>query len=109
MPIVKWAAIGVTLLMGLANLGQISQDLNVGWKVVGLVLALAAVVAVAGFVVRASWGTAAIIAIGAANLVAAIVAAVAGVDGWPLGLVLAALGIVFGAVYAPAARSAVAA
>ncbi len=109
MAIVKWAAIGVTLLMGLANFAQIAQDLNAGWKILGLVLAFAALVAVVGFVARKSWGIPAVIAIGAVNLVAAIIGAVAGVDGWPVGLVLAALGILLGAVYAPTARSAVAA
>jgi hypothetical protein len=109
MSIVKWAAIAVTLLMGLANLGQIAQDANVGWKILGLVLAAAALVAVVGVVARRSWGAPAVIAIGAVNLVGAIIAAVSGVEGWQIGVVLSALGIIFGAVYTPASHSAVAA
>ncbi len=101
MTIVKWAAVVVTLLMGLANLGQTAQDVSVALKVLGVVLGLAALVAVVGVLARRRWGAAAIIAIGAGNLGAAIIGAVAGVDGWPIGLVLAALGIVFGGVYAP--------
>jgi hypothetical protein len=109
MVIIKWAAVGVTLLMGLANFGQVTQDVNVGWKIVGLVLALAALAAVVGVVVRASWGTAAVIAIGAVNVVAAIIGAFADVEGWPIGLVLSALGAVLGAVYASTGRQVVAA
>ncbi len=109
MAIVKWAAAAVTLLMGLANLGQVTQDTNLRWQVVGLVLAVAALVAVVGLVAGRSWGRTAVIAIGAVNLVAALVAAVAGLDGWPVAVVLSSLGIVLGAVCTPAARSAVAA
>lgn len=108
MAIIKWAAVGVTGLMGLANLGQIGQD-NVAWKILGLILALAAGVAVVGFISRRNWGTNAIIAIGAVNVVAALVGAVTGVDGWPVGLVLSALAILFGFVYAPVPRTEVAA
>lgn len=107
MTIVKWAAAGVTLLMGLANLGQIAQDVSLALKILGVALALAALVAVVAVLARRRWGAAAVITIGAANLGAAIIGAVAGVDGWPVGLVLAALGIVLGAVYAPTAGSAV--
>ena len=35
---VKWAVVAVTLLMGVANLGQVAQDSTAGWKVLGLVL-----------------------------------------------------------------------
>ena len=109
MAIVKWALIGVTLLMGLANFGQIAQDLDLGWKFVSLVLALAAIVAIVGLIARQSWGTPAAIAVGAVNLVGAIIAAVGSVEGWAVGLVLSALAIILGAVYAPTSRSAVAA
>ncbi len=109
MAIVKWAAVAVTLLMGLGNFGQIDQDTTTGWKIFGLVLAAAALVAVVGFIARKSWAATAVIAIGAVNLLAAIIGAVAGLDGWPIGIVLSALGIVLGAVYRPTARKAVAA
>ena len=109
MAIVKWALIGVTLLMGLANFGQIAQDLNPAWKIVSLVLALAAIVAIVGLVARKSWGTPAIIAIAAVNLVGAIIGAVGSLEGWAVGLVLSALGIILGVVYSPTSRSAVAA
>lgn len=105
MAIVKWAAIGVTALMGLANLGQLGQDLDVGWKILGVVLAVGAAVAVVGFLTRKSWGLTAVIAVGVANVLGAIGGAVAGVDGWPIGLVLAALGPVLAAVYVPTSRA----
>lgn len=107
MVIVKWAAIGITVLMGLANLGQIAQETSVGWKVLGLVLAFAALVAVAGFAARKPWGATAVIAVAAVNLVGAVIGAITGQDGWPVGLVLSVLGIVLGAVYLQAARPAV--
>lgn len=109
MSVVKWAAAAVTLLMGLANIGQVAQATAVGWKVLGVVLAAAAVLAVVGFIAGTSWGATAVITIGAVNLTAAIIAAVAGLDGWPIALVLSTLGIVLGAVYTRAPRSAVAA
>jgi len=109
MAIVKWAVVGVTLLMGLANLGQVGQDIAAAWKVLGIVLATAAVVAVVGLVARKDWGTAAVITVCSVNLLAAIGGAIVGVDGWPVGLVLAALGIVLGAVYRPTSPSGVAA
>ncbi|MGA9102547.1 hypothetical protein [Aeromicrobium sp.] len=109
MTIVKWAAIGVTLLMGLANFGLIAQDLNIGGKILGVVLALAALVAIVGVIARKGWGVPAVIAVGAFNLVGAIIAAVAGMDGWPIGAVLSALGIIFGVVYRTDSRPAVAA
>ena len=109
MAVVKWAAAAVTVLMGLANLGQVAQDNSVGWKVLGLVLAAAALVAVVGLIAGRHWGTTAVIGIGAVNLVAAIIGAVVGLDGWPVAGVLSALGIVLGTVYTPASHSAVAA
>jgi hypothetical protein len=109
MAIVKWAAIGVTLLMGLANFGLIAQDLTIGLKILGVVLALAALVAIVGVIARKSWGVPAVIAVGAFNLVGAIIAAVASMDGWPIGAVLSALGIIFGVIYRTDSRPAVAA
>ena len=109
MALVKWAAVAVTLLMGLANLGQVLQTSGDVVKAVALVLSAGAVVAVVGIVVNASWGAVAIVAVGAVNLGAAVLAGAAGVDGWPIGLVLSAVGIVLGAAYARGSRSAAAA
>ena len=109
MGIVRWAAIAVTALMGLANFGLIGQDVAGAVKVLGVVLALAALAALVGLATRTSWGRSAAIAIGAINAVTALVGAFTGLDGWPIGLVLSALGVVLGAVYSPASRTAVAA
>ncbi len=38
MSVLKRPAVAVTLLRGLADLGQVSQATTVGWKVLGLVL-----------------------------------------------------------------------
>lgn len=106
MRIAKWAAIAVTLLMGLANLGLIAQS-NLGLKILGPVLALAALGAVVGFATQKPWGARAVIAVGTVNLVAAIVGAVVGLDGWAVGLVLSGLAIVLVAVSNPDTRKVV--
>ena len=105
MGIVKWTAVAVTLLMGLANLGQVVQDLSVGWKLLGVVLASAAVGACIGVIAKTSWGLAAIIAVGAANLCAALLGAVNSMEGWPVGVVLATLAILLGVVSLPRSRA----
>ena len=74
MGIAKWAAVAVTILMGLANLGQVAQG-NLGLRVLGPVLAVAALVAVFGVARRRSWGTRSVIVVGAVNVVAALVGA----------------------------------
>lgn len=105
MGIVKWTAVAVTLLMGLANLGQVVQDLSVGWKLLGLVLAAAAVGACIGVIAKAPWGVTAIIVVGAANLCAALLGAAKSMEGWPVGVVLAALAILLGVVSLPRSRA----
>jgi hypothetical protein len=105
MALARWAAVAVTGLMGLANLGLVTQD-NVGLKIVGPVLALAAVIAIIEFARTKTWGFTAIVGVGAVNLVAAIIGAFAGMDGWPIGLVLSALALVLASVSRPStARS----
>lgn len=101
MPVVKWAAVALTLLMGLANLGQVAQDSTVGWKVLGVALAVTALIAVVAFIVGANWGAAAVITVGVVNLAAAIVAAITGLDGWPVAVVLSTLAVVLVALYTP--------
>jgi hypothetical protein len=103
MAIAKWAAVAVTLLMGLANLGLIAQS-NFGLKILGPILAAAALGAVTGLATHKDWGTHAVIAVGTANLVATIVGAIVGLDGWPVGLVLSGLAIVLAAVSNPGTR-----
>jgi hypothetical protein len=67
MRVAKWGAILLTLLMGLANLGELAQS-NETFKIVGPVLAVAAVIAVIGFASARPWGARAVIALGAINL-----------------------------------------
>ena len=103
MRIAKWAAIALTVLMGLANLGQIAQS-NLGLKLLGAVLAAAAMGAAAGLATHRPWGARAVILVGALNVAAAIVGAIVGTDGWPVGLVLSGLAIVLVAVSDPGIR-----
>jgi hypothetical protein len=103
MAIAKLAAVAVTVLMGLANLGLVAQS-NLGLKILGPMLAAAALGAAAGLATHKDWGTRAVIAVGAANLVATIVGAIVGLDGWPVGLVLSGLAIVLVAVSNPGIR-----
>jgi hypothetical protein len=103
MAIAKWAAAAVTVLMGLANLGLVAQS-NLGLKVLGPILGVAALGAGVGFATQKDWGVRAVIAVGAANLVATIVGAIVGLDGWPVGLVLSGLAIVLAAVANPGTR-----
>jgi hypothetical protein len=106
MGIAKWAAVAVTVLMGLANLGLLTQN-NLGLQILGPVLAAAAVVAVVGYAIQTSWGAAAVISVGAANLVGSLVGATTGLEGWPVALVLSVLAIVLVAVARPGIRRAV--
>jgi hypothetical protein len=102
----QWAAIAVSGLMGLANLGLITQS-NVGLKIIGPVLAAAAMAAIIGFATRRPWGAHAVIAVGAVNLLTSVAGAVVGLDGWPVGLVLSGLAIVLTAVSNPRDRKVV--
>jgi hypothetical protein len=106
MGITKWAAIAVTSLMGLANIGLIASS-HLSLKILGPVLAVAAVISVIGLLTKRPWGTRSVIAVGVANLIAAIAGALAGVSGWPVGMVLSGLAIVLAAVSSPGSRRAV--
>jgi hypothetical protein len=106
MGIAKWAAVAVTVLMGLANLGLAAQS-SLGLKILGPILAVAALGAAVGFARQRSWGAPAVIAVGAANLVGTIVGAIVGLDGWPVGLVLSGLAIVLAAFASPDNRKVV--
>ncbi len=108
MGITKWAAIAVTCLMGLANIGLIaSSHLRQPPKILGPVLAVAAVISVIGLLTKCPWGTRSVIAVGVANLIAAVAGALAGGSGWPVGVVLSGLAIVLAAVSSPGTRRAV--
>jgi hypothetical protein len=103
MGIAKWAAIALTVLMGLANLGQIAQN-NLGLKLLGAVLAAAALGAAAGLATQRRWGARTVIAVGAVNVAVTVVGAIVGADGWPVGLVLSGLAIVLATVASPGTR-----
>jgi hypothetical protein len=106
MGIAKWAAIAVTALLGLANLGLVAQS-NLGLKILGPIFAVAAVAAVLGFATHRWWGARAVIAVGEVNLITAVVGAVVGMSGWPVGVVLSGLAITLAAVSNPDTRTVV--
>ena len=93
MSILKWAAVAVTSLMGLMNLGlALDPEFSTSWRVAGAVLFAIAVIAVVGLARNLSWGRAAAVAIGAANVAGAVFGAVDDQEGWMIGLIVAALG-----------------
>ncbi len=103
MRILKWAAVAVTALFALMNLGAALGEggSGAGARVLGAVLFVAGAVAATGLATGRAWGRAAVVAVGAANILAAVVALIAGTEGAVVGLVVGGLCVVLGAM-APA-------
>jgi len=98
MRIVKWAAVAVTVLFVLMNLGAAVDATQDGWvRVAGGVLAAAGIVAAAGLASTRPWGRAAVIAVGAGNVAAAVVGLFTGHEGSVIGLVVGGLAVLLGA------------
>ncbi len=98
MKIVKWAAVAVTALFALMNLGAaLGADQDTWVRVVSGVLAAAGLAATVGLATGRSWGRAAVVVVGVANVAGAVAALVADQDGAPIGLVVGALGVLLGA------------
>jgi hypothetical protein len=95
MKIVRWAAAAVLTLMSLMNLGAGTADDRppVAVIVFGIVLGLAGLVAAYGLIRRTSWGRPAALAVGAINVVAAVVGLAVGAEGAAIGLVVSALAV----------------
>ncbi len=99
MQIVKWAAVAVTALFALMNLGTVPDgDIDTAWRVFGAVMAIAGVVAAIAFAANQTWGRAAIIVVGGINVVAAVIGLFAGEAGTAIGIVVGGLGVVLGAL-----------
>ena len=100
MKIVKWAAVLVTALMALMNLGVLlvaqSTDTGTAAIIFGVVLGVAGIAAVIGLTVNTSWGRMAVVGVGAVNAAAAIIFLTQNVEGASIGLAIAALGTVLG-------------
>ena len=86
MKVLHWVAVVVLALLTLMNIGAVGGDSPTGVTVFGIVLALAGLAALYGMIRRETWGPAAGIALAAANVISAVVAGIAGWDGWTIGL-----------------------
>ncbi|WP_182377028.1 hypothetical protein [Nocardioides sp. WS12] len=99
MKIIRWAAIAVTALFVLMNLGAaIDPEQADSVQAAGGVLAVLGIAAVLGLVFRQSWGRLAVIGVGALNVVAGVAAIVADEEGGAIGIVVGGLGAVLGAL-----------
>jgi hypothetical protein len=100
MRIIRWAAAAVTVLMSLMNL-PIAFDateqkipIAIAWAIT--VLGVLGIAAAVGLIRRARWGRPAVLAIGAVNVVGAIIAMIKNMDGAAIGLTVSALILLLG-------------
>jgi hypothetical protein len=94
---IKWAAVTVTTLFVLMNLGALPDtDINTAYRVIGGLLALAGAVAAVGLAAGRHWGPLAVVAAGVLNLATAVTGLFAGQDGAVIGIVVGGLGAVLG-------------
>ena len=97
---VRWAAAAATILMSLMNLPFVVDDGGAGlpavvnWLV--SLLGVVGIVSAIGLLRHAGWGRPAVLAVGAVNLIGAVVALIAGLDGAIIGLVIGAVIVVLG-------------
>lgn len=94
MKIIRLAAVVVTALFALMNLGAAADSDVTTWvRVGGAVLAVAGVAAAVGLATNKSWGIAATIAVGVLNAVGGLIALIADEDGGPIGIVAGGLAV----------------
>lgn len=99
MKVIRWAAVAVTVLFALMNLGAAIEPQEVGWvRAVGAVLAVAGAVAAFGLARNLSWGRSAVIAVGVANVLGSVAGMVLDQDGYVIGFVVGGLGVLLGAL-----------
>lgn len=94
MKAIRWAAAAVTALMSLMNIPvAFDRDVDIPTAVAwaATVVGVLGLVAAAGLLRRASWGRPAVLAIGAVNLVGAVVALANEWEGAVIGLVVSLL------------------
>ncbi|HSV40118.1 MAG TPA: hypothetical protein VLI04_15265 [Nocardioidaceae bacterium] len=98
MKLIRWAAIAVTALFVLLNLGAaFDPEQSDAVRIAGGVLAVLGIPAAVGLALRQSWGRLAVIGVGALNVATAVGAIVADEDGAVIGIVVGGLGAVLGA------------
>jgi hypothetical protein len=109
MKLVRWAAVAVTALFVLMNIGVVvDPDMDTWIRIVGAGLALVGIPAAVGLAMDLPWGRAAVIGVGALNVAGAVAAIVADEQGGAIGLVVGGLGVVLGAFSAPSSPARVA-
>lgn len=105
MRIIRWAAVAVTVLFVLFNLGAAFDAQQENWiQSLGALLAASGAVAATGLATRQPWGRPAVIAVGALNVAAAIAALVADESGGAVGIALGTLAVVLGTLPADQAH-----
>lgn len=111
MRIVRYTAAAATVLMGLMNLpfafdtGENDIPTALAWLIT--LLGVAGLAAAAGLLARRSWGPPTVVAVGALNVVGAVVALALGGEGAVIGLAVSAVGTGLGIATArmPVSRS----
>ncbi|GAB3197810.1 hypothetical protein GCM10027062_10420 [Nocardioides hungaricus] len=99
MKILTWAAVAVTALFTLMNLGAVFEpDAAIPYRVVAAVLGLAGAAAAVGLATTQTWGKPAVVAVGVLNVVAAIIMVFTGQQGAAIGIVVGGLGAALGAL-----------
>lgn len=94
MKTIRWAAVAVTGLFALMNLGATADTDLAGWVRVGAgLLAAAGAVAAAGWATDRPWGRTAVTVVGALNVAGAVTALVRDEAGGAVGLVLGGLAV----------------
>lgn len=97
MKILKWAAVAVTALFALMNLGAIFEpDVTTPYRIIAAPLFLAGVTAAVGLAAGRSWGRAAIIVVGGLNVIASVAGFFTDQEGSVIGLVVGGLAVVLG-------------
>ena len=102
MKIMKWAAVAVTALFVLMNLGAVpDSSIDAPYRVVASVLAILGAGAAIGLATNRPWGRLAVVGVGALNVITAITGVFTDQQGVAIGVVVGALGVLLGGLTAP--------
>ena len=99
MKVIRCAAVAVTVLFALMNVGAAIDPQQAGWvRVFGAALGVAGAVAAFGLARNLTWGRSAVIAVGVANVLGSGAGMVLDQDGYVIGFVVGGLGVLLGAL-----------
>lgn len=99
MKMIRWAAVVVTALFVLMNLGAIGgSDLQTWVRVTAGVLVPAGAIAATGLALNTSWGRSAVLVVGGLNVAAGLAAVAADQAGGAVGIVVGGLAVVLAAL-----------